>query len=110
MSVWGFMSLRGRMRGYSWPKEDFREKIILKYNSEKMKEFVLVTTPDCSKCRFIKKTLEDRCDKNWYKFKEMQYAEWMPEITSVPTAMIWEDIILDYEWIIELISNKRSFY
>ena len=98
------------MEGYSRAKEDFREKIILKYNSEKMKEFVLVTTKDCTKCRFLKPECEKRCNKNWYKFKEMEYWPWMSEITSVPTAMIWDDVILDYEWIIELITNKRSFY
>ena len=98
------------MEWYSRSREDFREQLILKYNSEKMKEFVLVTTPDCTKCRFLKPECEKRCNKNWYKFKEMEYWPWMDEVTSVPTAMIGEDVILDYDWIIELITNKRSFY
>ncbi len=73
-----------------------------------MKEFVLVSTKDCVKCKFIKSHVISRCNENWYKFKEMQYWPWMDEITSVPTAMIWEDVILDYEWIIELITNKNA--
>lgn len=40
----------------------------------------------------------------------MEYGKWMDEVTSVPCAMIWNDIILDYEWIIELLTNKTSFY
>lgn len=98
------------MIGYSRSKEDFREKIILKYNSEIMKELVLVTTPDCIKCKFIKPKLEEWCKENWYKFKEMEYWKGMDEVTSVPCAMIGEDIILDYEWIIELITDKKKFY
>ena len=35
----------------------------------------------------------------------MQYWPWMDEITSVPTAMIWEDVILDYDGILELITK-----
>ena len=57
-------SQEGTMWGYSLSKEDFREQLILKYNSEKMKEFVLVTTKDCSKCRFLKPECEKRCNKN----------------------------------------------
>lgn len=75
-----------------------------------MKECVLVSTKDCVKCRYIKPNLEKRCNENWYKFKEMEYWPWMDEVTSVPVAMIWTDVMLNYEWIIELISNKRSFY
>jgi thiol-disulfide isomerase/thioredoxin len=55
---------RKEMIGYSRSKEDFREKIILKYNSEIMKELVLVTTPDCIKCKFIKPKLEEWCKEN----------------------------------------------
>lgn len=98
------------MKGYSRAKEDFREKIILKYNKHIMKELVLVTTADCVKCRFIKWPLEDWCKKNWYKYKEMQYWPWMEEVTSVPCAIVWDDIILDYDWIIELITDKKKFY
>ena len=75
-----------------------------------MKEFILVTTKDCTKCRFIKPECEKWCKENWYKFKEMEYGKWMDEVTSVPCAMIWEDVILDYEGIIELLTNKTSFY
>lgn len=96
---------RKEMFGYSRSKEDYREKIILKYNSEIMKELVLVTTKDCVKCRFIKKPLEEWCEKNWYKFKEMEYWPWMEEVTSVPCAMVWDDVIIDYEWILELITK-----
>ena len=40
----------------------------------------------------------------------MEYWPWMEEVTSVPCAMVWEDIILDYEGIIELITDKKKFY
>jgi hypothetical protein len=43
----------------------------------------------------------------------MGYAEWMPEIASVPCALIWDDVILDYQGITELITSigsKKSFY
>ena len=114
LQLWNVMFIpekpRKEMIGYSRSKEDFREKIILKYNSEIMKELVLVTTPDCIKCKFIKPKLEEWCKENWYKFKEMEYWKGMDEVTSVPCAMIGEDIILDYEWIIELITDKKKFY
>ena len=80
------------------------------------KELVFITTPDCTRCRFIRSPLETRCEKNWYKFKEMEYSEWLPwmeDITAVPCAMIGEDVILDYDWIMELITSvewKKSFY
>lgn len=38
MFIRGFMSLRGRMKEYSRSKEDYREKIILKYKKYLMKE------------------------------------------------------------------------
>lgn len=40
----------------------------------------------------------------------MEYGKWMDEITSVPCAMIGDDVILNYDGIVELITNKRSFY
>jgi hypothetical protein len=40
----------------------------------------------------------------------MQYWQWMEEVTSVPCAIVWDDIILDYDWIIELITDKKKFY
>ena len=114
MQLWNalFISAESReaMKGYSWSKEDFREKLVLKYNQHTMDELVLITTKDCIKCRFIKQPLEERCNKNWYKFKEMEYWPWMEEVTSVPCAMIWDDILLDYDWILELITDKKKFY
>ena len=110
---------RNAMKWYSRSKSDFREKLIQKYCKEntvytvtknQMKECVLVTSSDCSKCKFVKPHLENRCKENWYKFKEMEYWPWMDEVTSVPCAMIWEDVIIDYEWLIDILSNKKRFY
>lgn len=101
------------MKEYNQPREYFREKLVKKYfryYTNSMKEFVLVTTKDCSKCKFIEPVCEEWCNKNWYTFKIMEYWPWMDEVTSVPTAMIWEDVILDYEWIIDLVWGKKSFY
>ena len=103
-----FISEESRM--YNWSKEDYRERLVLKYNQHIMEELVLITTEDCVKCKFIKWPLEEWCKKNWYKYKEMKYWKWMDEVTSVPCAMIGKDVILDYDWIIELITDKRKFY
>lgn len=92
------------MQGYSRDKSDFREKLVLKYNHYIMKDFILVTTPDCVKCKFIKPSVEKWCKENWYLFKETEYTEWMTEITSVPTAIIGEEV-LDYEAILHLITK-----
>jgi len=40
----------------------------------------------------------------------MEYWPWMDEVTSVPCAMIGEDVILDNEWLIDILSNKKRFY
>ena len=69
-----------------------------------MKEFVLITTPDCVKCKFIKSSVEQRCKDNDYEFKETEYTEDMSDITSVPCAKVW-DKTLDYEQILQLITN-----
>lgn len=96
---------------YSLSKEDFRDLLIKKYSMKvKDTELVLVSTPDCVKCKFIKPKLEEWCNKNWYKFKEMVYSDKLTDITSVPSALVWNDVILDYDWIIELITSKKSFY
>ena len=99
------------MKYYSRSKEDFRDLLIKKYNMKiKETELVLVSTESCVKCKFIKPKLEEWCNKNWYKFKEMTYTDKLIDITSVPSAMIWKDVVLDYDWIIELITSKKSFY
>lgn len=103
---------------YSQDRWYYIQRLVKKYventvytvTKNQMKEFILVTTKDCTKCRFIKPECEKRCKENWYKFKEMEYGPWMDEVTSVPCAMIWEDVILDYEWLIDILSNKKSFY
>lgn len=73
-------------------------------------ELVFVSSPDCCRCGFVKSKLIEWCNKNWYKFKEMVYSDKLTDITSVPSAMIWNDVIIDYDWIIELITSKKSFY
>lgn len=97
------------MKGYSRAKEDFREQLVLKYNHNIMNEFVLVTTPDCVKCRFIKPVVEQWCKENWYSFKEMEYWPWMEEVTSVPCALLGDNEILDYEGILQLITKKDGW-
>lgn len=98
------------MLGYSRSKADFRDLLIKKYHMKDSKEFVLITTPDCSKCKFLRPHCEKWCNENWYKFKELQYSEWLTEITSIPSAMIWEDVILNYDGILEIITNKKKFF
>ena len=91
------------MKGYSWSKSDFREILYSKYND--MKEFVLITTPDCSKCKFIKPSIEKWCKENGYKFTETEYADWMTEVTSVPCARV-DNQSLDFEWILHFITKS----
>ena len=98
------------MKWYSRAREDYTERLVFKYNQYIMNELVLITTEDCVKCKFVKWPLEEWCKKNWYKFKEMMYWQWMDEVTSVPCAMVGEDVILDYDGIIELITDKKKFY
>ena len=99
------------MKWYSWSKEDFRDLLIKKYNMKvKDTELVLVSTPDCCRCGFVKSKLIERCNKNWYRFREEPYSSKMTEITSVPSALVWNDVIIDYDGIIELITSKKSFY
>jgi hypothetical protein len=59
------------MKGYSRSKEDYREKLVKKFFNKSfskysydMKEFVLVTTKDCSKCKFIEPVCKEWCNKN----------------------------------------------
>ena len=40
----------------------------------------------------------------------MEYSDKLTEITSIPSAMIWNDVIIDYDGIIELITDKKKFY
>lgn len=91
------------MKGYSRSREEFIDLLTKKYP---MEEFVLITTPDCVKCRFLKPHVEKRCSENNYKFREMAYSDWLKEISSVPSAMIWKDTILDYDGILDLITKK----
>lgn len=90
------------MKGYSQDRAYFIDLLTKKYP---MEEFILITTPDCVKCKFLKPHVEKWCKENWYTFKEMMYSKGMDDITSVPCAMIGEDTILDYEWILSLITK-----
>lgn len=106
------------MKGYSQDRWFYYRRLTKKYvensvytvTKNEMKECVLITTNDCVKCKFVKPHLEKWCKENWYKFKEMEYWPWMDEVTSVPCAMIGDDVILDYEWLIDILSNKKRFY
>lgn len=93
------------MLGYSWSKSDFRELLVRKYKP--MEEFILVTSSDCSKCKFLKPHVEKRCEEHKYKFKEMEYNQWFEDISSIPSAIIWEDVVLDYDGILELLTGKK---
>ena len=61
-----------KMKEYSRSREDRREKLVRKYvenpvytvTKNNMKEFILITTKDCTKCRFIKPECEKRCKEN----------------------------------------------
>ena len=74
-----------------------------------MRELVYVYWPDCAKCHTARPRVEKWCEKNWYKFVPMQYADSWLEITSIPTAILdrGDDTeILDFEGIMTLISNS----
>ena len=99
------------MQWYSRSKEDYRDLLIKKYNMKvKDTELVLISSSDCSRCFYLRDKLEEWCNKNWYRFREEPYSSKMTEITSVPSAIIWKDVILNYDAIMEMISSKKSFY
>lgn len=75
-----------------------------------MKELTYVYGEDCSKCHQLRPHVEKWCSENWYNFVAMQYADSWFEVTSIPTAIVnrWEwDEILDFDWIIALLSNSK---
>lgn len=113
LQLWDAMFIptksRKAMKGYSRAKEDFREKIILKYKKYLMKEINFIYWPDCSKCHFVRPHLEKWCKENGYNFVAMQYWETEMELTSIPVAIVnnWDKTeIIDYDWILQLITNK----
>ena len=76
-----------------------------------MRELVYVYWPDCAKCHTARPRVEKWCEKNGYKFVPMQYADSWLEITSIPTAILDRGDgteILDFEWIVNLISNSHQ--
>lgn len=74
-----------------------------------MKEFIFIYGLDCSKCHQIMPFAEKWAEEHWYKFKWVQYADSGLEITSIPMAQVitnGEEQILDFEWIVNFISQK----
>lgn len=76
-----------------------------------MKELAFIYWPDCAKCHTARPRVEKWCEKNWYRFVAMQYADSWLELTSIPTAIIdngeWTEI-LDFEGIVNLIANSHK--
>lgn len=76
-----------------------------------MRELTYIYWPDCAKCHTARPRVEKWCEKNWYNFVPMQYADSWLEISSIPTAILdngWEPEVLDFEGIMTLISNSHQ--
>lgn len=75
-----------------------------------MNEFIFIFGDDCSKCHQLMPHCEKRADGHWYKFKGLRYADSGLEITSIPMAQVitnGEEQILDFDGIVNLISNQK---
>ena len=75
-----------------------------------MKEFIFIYGEDCSKCHQLMPHCEKRADENGYKFKGIRYADSWLEISSIPMAQVitnGEEEILDFDGIVNLISNQK---
>lgn len=75
-----------------------------------MNEFILIYGEDCAKCHQIMPHCEKWASEHWYKFKWMRYADSWLKITSIPMAQVitnGEEQILDFEWIVNFISNQK---
>lgn len=73
-----------------------------------MKEFIFIYWEDCSKCHQLKPHAKSWAEKNWYSYKEVQYADSGLEITSIPMAQVLDsngEQILDFDGIVNLISK-----
>ncbi len=103
------------MEGYSRAKEDFREKIILKYKKYLMKEAIFIEWESCSKCHMMKPHAEKRAEKSWYEFQTFRFDDASVSefnVESVPMLILKEDWvvtqILDMDGIVNLISNQNK--
>ena len=103
------------MKGYSRAKEDFREKIILKYKKYLMKEAIYIEGLDCSKCHMMKPHAEKRAEKSWYEFQAFRFDDASVSefnVESVPMLILKEDWVvtqvLNMDWIVNLISNQNN--
>lgn len=101
------------MLGYSWSKEDFREKLVFKYHQNIMKEAIFITGEDCSVCYMMKPHAQRRAEDNGYEFQVFRFDnENVKEfdIQTVPMLILREDgnvkEILNQEDIVNLISKK----
>ena len=76
-----------------------------------MRELTYIYGSDCAKCHTARPRVEKWCEKNWYNFVAMQYADSWLEISSIPTAILdswWEPEILDFDGIVALIANSHN--
>ena len=106
---------RENMKGYSYSKEDFREKMILKYKKYLMKEAIFIEWESCSKCHMIKPHAQKRAEENWYEFQTFRFDDASVsefQVESVPMLILkeWWDVkeILDMDGIVNLISNQNN--
>ena len=73
-----------------------------------MKEIVYIYWEDCAKCHQLMPHVEKWAGDKGYNFQKVQYADSGLEITSIPMAQVIDEKgeqILDFEWIVNLISK-----
>ena len=100
---------------YTSSREDFRERLVLKYKKYQMKEAIYIEWDNCSKCHVTKPHAQKWCEENWYEFQVVRFDDTSVEefqIESVPMLVLktdWVvDQILDMDWIVHLISNQSN--
>ena len=103
-----------KMARYSLSREDFIERLVLKYNKYIMKEAIYIEWESCSKCYIMKPHCKKWAEDNWYEFQNFLFSDiWVSEFKSesVPMLILKENWkvkeILNEEWIVNLISNQK---
>lgn len=93
------------MKEYSRSKEDFREKIILKYKKYLMKEAIYIEWDACSKCYLMKPHVQKWSEENWYEFQPFRFDDASVKEFNVQTVPM---LILRVDWNVEKVLNDED--
>ena len=113
MSVRGFMSLRGRMKGYSEDRWFYYKRLTKKYventvytvTKNQMKEAIYIEWENCSKCMMMKPHVQKWCEENWYEFQVVKFDDVSVkefDIQAVPM------LIFRWDWVVSEVLNEEQ--